>query len=72
MKLNNQWYDSLKFISQIFLPALATLVGTLGVAFGYPEVTGLVVTVITAIATFIGSMLGLSSINYYKEDEHNG
>lgn len=71
MKLNDQWYDALKFASTIFLPALATLVGTIGIALGFQVQTGVIVTIITALGTFVGSLIGLSSVNYNKEQEQS-
>lgn len=71
MKLSNQVYDSLKFISTIFIPALATLIGTVGVALGYQELTGVLVTIVSAIGVFIGSLIGLSSVTYKHEQEDN-
>lgn len=64
--LNNKTYDVLKYLAITVVPALATLVGTIGVALGYQEVTGIVVTIITAVGTFIGALVGLSSVNYNK------
>lgn len=64
--LNNRTYDVLKYLAITVVPALATLVGTVGVALGYQDVTGIVVTIITAVGTFIGALVGLSSVNYNK------
>lgn len=64
--LNNKTYDILKYLAITVVPALATLVGTIGVALGYQDVTGIVVTIITAVGTFIGALVGLSSVNYNK------
>ncbi len=64
--LNNKTYDVLKYLAITVVPALATLVGTVGVALGYQDVTGIVVTIITAVGTFIGALVGLSSVNYNK------
>lgn len=69
MKLTNELYDSLKFICTIFIPALTTLVGTIGVALGYSEITGTLVTILSAFGVFIGSLIGLSSVNYKHEQE---
>ena len=66
MIFSNKTYDILKFTATTFLPAQATLVGTVGIAVGYPETTGVIVTVITAIGTFIGALVGLSSTSYNK------
>lgn len=69
MKISNETYDTLKFIATIFAPSFATMVGTIGVALGYPEVTGIFVTIITAIGAFIGSCVGLSNKTYKQEKE---
>lgn len=69
MLLSNKVYDILKFSAQVFLPALATFIGTVGVSLGYPETTGIIVTILTALATFVGALVGLSSLEY---GENNG
>lgn len=68
MKFKNETYDILKKICLYVLPALATLVLTLGQIWGieYSEQIG---ATITAIDTFLGACLGISSMNYYKENE---
>ena len=66
MKLDNKTYDVLKWIAQIFLPATATLyVAVAGIwGLGYvKEVAG----TLSAIDLFLGTLLGISSTNYYKE-----
>ena len=64
MIFNNKTYDILKFVAITFIPALATFVGTVGIAVGYPETTGIIVTVLTALGSFIGALVGLSSASY--------
>lgn len=66
MIFSNKTYDILKFVAITFIPALATFVGTVGIAVGYPETTGVVVTVLTALGSFIGALVGLSSASYNK------
>ncbi|MDH6364637.1 hypothetical protein M2139_001624 [Enterococcus sp. PF1-24] len=66
MKLNNKTYDRLKFVVTIFLPALITLITTLGSAFAW-ELTQLIVVTLGAITTFLGTLLGISTNNYNKE-----
>lgn len=64
---NNKVYDVLKYMSQIALPAVATLYFTLSQIWGLPngeEVIGSIV----AFSTFLGILLGVSSNNYYKSD----
>ena len=66
MKLSNSWYDRLKFIAQILLPALGTLYFALAGIWGFPYGEQIVGT-ITAIDTFLGALLGISTYQYNKE-----
>lgn len=66
MKLSNKTYDVLKFIAQILLPSLGTLYFALAGIWGFPYGEQIVGT-ITAVDTFLGALLGLSSANYKKE-----
>ena len=67
MKLENKVYDVLKFIAQIFLPALATLYFALAQIWGLPYGEQIVGT-ITAIDAFIGALLGISTAQYNKAE----
>jgi len=58
-------YDRLKFIAQIVLPLLGTLVFALGGIWEY-EYTVQVVGSITAFDLFLGGLLQISSNSYYK------
>lgn len=65
MPLSNKWYDMLKWIAQYFLPALGTLYFALAGIWGFPygeEVVG----TITAVDTFLGVLLGISTVQYKK------
>ena len=66
MKLSNAWYDRLKFLAQILLPALGTLYFALAGIWGFPYGEQIVGT-ITAIDTFLGALLGISTYQYNKE-----
>ena len=68
MKLSNDTYDKLKWIALIFLPALGTLYFALASIWGLPYGEQVVGT-ITAIDAFLGALLGVSTTNYYKEQE---
>ena len=68
MKMNDKLYDILKYICQIGLPALATFYFTVAQILGLPYAEQ-VVGVIAALTTLLGSLLGISSYHYYKEDE---
>lgn len=65
MKISNEAYDVLKWIALILLPALGTLYFTLSTIWGLPNGEQVVGTV-TAIDTFLGVLLGLSSSQYKK------
>ena len=67
MKFPNKVYDLLKWLCIIVFPALATLYAVLAKIWGFPFETQIPAT-ITAIATFIGALVGVSSLNY-KGDE---
>ncbi|MBQ6221620.1 MAG: phage holin [Solobacterium sp.] len=71
MKMSNQTYDVLKWIAQMFLPALGTLYFALAQIWGLPYGEEIVGT-ITAIDAFLGALLGLSSRQYYQELEADG
>ena len=68
MKMSNKVYDILKYITQIVLPAIATLYFALSDVWNLPYAEQVVGT-ITAIVTFLGVILGISSANYNKESE---
>lgn len=65
--MNNKVYDILKWIAQIFLPALGTLYFALAGIWDFPYAEAIVGT-ITAIDTFLGIILGISTIQYNKKE----
>lgn len=67
MKLSNKTYDICKFIAQILLPALATLYFAIASIWGLPYAEQIVGT-ITAVDTFLGAILGISTMKYNKEN----
>ena len=73
MKLPDKIYDILKWISTVVLPALATLVLAIGQIWNVTVWTVPIGATIAAVATFMGAVLGISSIQYAKQkgDETN-
>ena len=65
MKMTNKVYDVLKWIAQYFLPAIGTLYFALAGIWGLPYGEQVVGT-ITAVDTFLGVLLGISSAQYTK------
>lgn len=54
-------YDVLKWVGLIALPALAVCVQTIGTAAGWTG-TDLTVTILTALGTLVGALIGASTI----------
>lgn len=65
MKLSNRAYDILKWIAQYLLPGLGTLYFALASIWGLPYGEQIVGT-ITAVDTFLGVILGISTAEYNK------
>lgn len=63
--MSNKTYDILKYICQIVLPAIGTLYFALAQIWGFPYAEQIVGT-ITAIDTFLGAILMISSASYNK------
>lgn len=63
--MSNKTYDILKYIAQVVLPALGTLYFALASIWGFPYGEQIVGT-ITAVDTFLGVLLRISSNNYYN------
>lgn len=67
--MNNKVYDVLKWVALILLPALGTLYFALAGIWGLPYGEQIVGT-ITAIDTFLGVILGISTYQYNKGDNN--
>lgn len=66
--MTNKTYDILKWVALIVLPALATLYTALAAIWGLPygdQIGG----TIMAVDTFLGVVLGVSSVNYNKNNK---
>ena len=63
--MSNKVYDALKWIAMYLLPALGTLYFALAGIWGLPYGEQIVGT-ITAIDTFLGVILGISTAQYNK------
>ena len=63
--MSNKVYDILKWIAMYLLPALGTLYFALSAIWGLPYGEQIVGT-ITAIDTFLGVILGISTVQYNK------
>jgi hypothetical protein len=66
--MSNKLYDVLKWIVMIVLPACATLYAALSGIWGLPFAEQIPAT-ITAVDTFLGVVLMISSVQYKKKAE---
>jgi hypothetical protein len=64
LKLNDKIYKVFKWGLIIFIPAVITLIGTLGQIYNFD--TEKIVLTISAISTFLGVITGISNYNYTK------
>lgn len=64
MKLPNKVYDIIKYICLIAVPAFIWYLTELGTIWGFDAQQ--VIQTIAATATFVGILLGWSSLNYKK------
>ena len=64
---SNRWYDGLKYVALVVLPAFSALYFGLGEIWGLPKVTE-VIGSIAVIDTVLGMLLRSSNQNYKKSD----
>ena len=63
--MSNKVYDVMKWIAMYLLPALGTLYFAIASIWGLPYGEQIVGT-ITAVDTFLGVILGISTVQYNK------
>lgn len=64
-KMSDKVYDVLKWIALILIPAIGTLYFALAGIWGFPYAEAIVGT-LTAVDTFLGTILGISTSMYKK------
>lgn len=67
-RIGNRAYDILKWIALAVIPATEGLWLTVGKAWGFPYLTE-VGTTIAAVGVFIAAVIGVTSSNYYAEND---
>lgn len=68
MILNKGLYGLMKWLTIIVLPALATFIVVISKIWNWAEIGTAIAQSITAIASFLGTILCISNYNYYKKD----
>jgi len=69
--MNNKTYDILKWGVITVLPALSVLIATIGNTLNFAN-TNTVIIILNAVTVFLGTLIGVSSVKYNKEDNING
>ena len=71
MKLNNNIYNLLKWITLVVIPALTTAYVGLSAVWGWPYATEIAKTS-AVCCTLLGALLGISTASYYKDESQSG
>ena len=69
--MSNKLYDALKWVAQLLLPALGALYFALAQIWGFPYGEEIVGT-LTAVDAFLGVILGISTVQYNKQQKAAG
>lgn len=69
MYLKTSLYTLLKWLTIIVLPALATFIVVISKIWGWADMGTMIAQTITAVATFLGTILCISNYNYYKGEK---
>lgn len=69
MKLPDTLYLWLKWLCVIVLPALATFIVVISKIWGWADLGTMIAQTITALATFLGTILCISNYTYYNKKE---
>ena len=69
-KMSDKVYDVLKWIALILIPAIGTLYFALEGIWGFPYAEAIVGT-LTAVDTFLGAILGISTSMYKKNQNES-
>ena len=67
IKLNDKIYNICKWALITFVPSLILLISTLGTIYNFD--TEIITLTISAIATFVGTITGVSNYNYKKANK---
>lgn len=68
MVMSNKFYDIMKWIAMVVIPAVGTFYFALAGIWGWPYGEQVIGT-LTALDTFIGVILGISSAQYKKSNQ---
>ena len=65
----NKIFDLLKWIAIVCLPSISTFIVVISRIWNWADLGSLIAQTITAVAVLLGALLGISTIQYNKEDK---
>ncbi len=65
--MSNKVYDVLKWVAIVFLPAFITFAGVVLTSLNVSN-SEVILIILNAFGTFLGSVLGISNINYKRKE----
>ena len=68
MQIPNRWYDVLKWCAIIALPSISTFIVVISKIWGWADMGSMIAQTVTAVAVLLGALLGVSSVNYNKDN----
>jgi len=69
MIFSDSVYNWLKWIAIVCLPSISTFIVVISRIWGWADLGSLIAQTITAVAVLLGALLGISTIQYNKEDK---
>lgn len=67
--LSNKWYDILKWVAIVCLPALSTFIVCISKIWGWADLGNNIAQTVTAVGVLLAALLGISSYLYNKGEE---
>lgn len=68
MILSNRCYECIRWLISIVLPAISVFFATLAEAWGWNLPTEAIITSISALSLFLGTVFGISKLSYDKAE----
>ena len=62
--LSDKWYDILKWVAIVALPAISSFIVVISKIWGWADLGSMIAQTVTAVATLLGALLCSSHIQY--------
>lgn len=70
--LENKWYDILKWIAIVALPAVSTFIVIISKIWNWADMGSMIAQTVTAVGVLLGALLGISHIQYRNGADADG